>query len=154
MLAGLPRAVVYVDAGSGVAHTPRYIARLLRRVQVGRIQGFFTNSTHQNWTSREIRYGRELVRLLGGTPHFVVNTSGNGRGPLVPKSRVRFGNSFRCNAPGRGLGPEADVGRAAALPQPRRLLLDRQPRPLRRQMRPPRHAAAGRHVLARLRDRS
>lgn len=106
VLAGLPRAVVYVDAGSGLAHTPRYIARLLRRVQVDRIQGFFTNATHQNWTSREIRYGRQLVRLLGGTPHFVVNTSGNGRGPLVPKSRVRHGNSFRCNAPGRGLGPK------------------------------------------------
>lgn len=106
VLAALPHAVVYVDAGSGLAHGAPYIARLLRRVQVGRIQGFFTNATHQNWTSREIRYGRELVRRLGGRPHFVVNTSGNGRGPLVPKSRVRHGNSFRCNAPCRGLGPK------------------------------------------------
>jgi endoglucanase len=106
VLAPLPHAVVYVDAGAGDAHTPRYIARLLRRVGVSRIQGFFTNSTHQNWTRKEIRYGRTLVRLLEGRPHFVINTAANGRGPLIPKSRVRFGNSFRCNAPGRGLGPK------------------------------------------------
>jgi endoglucanase len=106
ILGSLPHAVVYVDAGSGLAHGSRYIARLLRRVKVGRIQGFFTNATHQNWTLREIRYGREVVRRLGGRPHFVVNTSGNGRGPLVPRDRMRFGNSFRCNAPGRGLGPK------------------------------------------------
>ena len=106
VLARLPRAVVYVDAGSGLAHTPQYIARLLRRVGVHKIQGFFTNATHQNWTSREIRYGSTLVRLLGGRPHYVINTSGNGRGPLVPRDRVKHGNSFRCNAPGRGLGPK------------------------------------------------
>jgi endoglucanase len=105
-LAALPHAVVYVDAGAGDAHDVGYIARLLRRVGVGRIQGFFTNSTHEDWTSREIRYGRELVRRLGGRPHHVINTAANGRGPLIPKSRVRFGNSFRCNAPGRGLGPK------------------------------------------------
>jgi endoglucanase len=106
VLARLPHAVVYVDAGAGDAHNVRYIARLLRRVHVDRIQGFFTNSTHQNWTSREIRYGRALVRALGGRPHYVINTAVNGRGPLIPKDRVRFGNSFRCNAPGRGLGPK------------------------------------------------
>jgi endoglucanase len=106
LLAPLPHAVVYVDAGAGDAHNVRYIARLLRRVGVGRIQGFFTNSTHQNWTRREIRYGRELVRRLRGKPHYVINTAANGRGPLIPRSRVRFGNSFRCNAPGRGLGPK------------------------------------------------
>jgi len=105
-LAALPHAVVYVDAGAGDAHDVGYIGRLLRRVGVERIQGFFTNSTHEDWTSREIRYGRELVRRLGGRPHYVINTAANGRGPLIPRSRVRFGNSFRCNAPGRGLGPK------------------------------------------------
>jgi endoglucanase len=105
-LAPLPHAVVYVDAGAADAHTPRYIAQLLRRVHVERIQGFFTNSTHNDWTSREIRYGRTLVRLLGGRPHYVVNTAANGRGPLVPKDRVHHGNEIRCNPPGRGLGPK------------------------------------------------
>ena len=104
-IAALPHVVAYVDAGSGLAHRPARIARLLRRVGVHRIQGFFTNATHQNWTSREIRYGRALMRRLGWGPHQVVNTATTGRGPLVPRDRVRHGNSFRCNAPGRGLGP-------------------------------------------------
>ncbi|ADB51497.1 glycoside hydrolase family 6 protein [Conexibacter woesei] len=106
VLSKLPHAVVYVDAGSGLAHQPRYIAWLLRRVGVHKIEGFFTNATHQNTTRREIAYGRLLVRLLGGRPRFVVNTSSNGQGPLVPRDRVKEGNSYRCNAPGRGLGPK------------------------------------------------
>ena len=105
-LSSLPHAVVYVDAGAGDAHDKGFMARMLRWVGVQRIQGFFTNSTHQDWTSREIRYGSWLVRRLGGTPHFVINTAANGRGPLIPRSRVRSGNSVRCNAPGRGLGPK------------------------------------------------
>ena len=104
-LSALPHAVVYVDAGAADAHSHDFMARMLRWVGVQRIQGFFTNSTHQDWTSREIRYARWLVRRLGGAPHYVINTAANGRGPLIPKSRVRHGNSFRCNAPGRGLGP-------------------------------------------------
>ena len=110
-LSTLPHAVVYVDAGAGDAHDKGFMARMLRWVGVQRIQGFFTNSTHQDWTSREIRYASWLVKKLGGTPHYVINTAANGRGPLIPRSRVRFGNSFRCNAPGRGLGPRptADV---------------------------------------------
>jgi endoglucanase len=104
-LSKLPHAVVYVDAGAADAHDRRFMARMLRAVAVERIQGFFTNSTHQDWTSKEIAYGKWLVRKLGGRPHFVVNTAANGRGPLIPKSRVQSGNSVRCNAPGRGLGP-------------------------------------------------
>ncbi|HYV15376.1 MAG TPA: glycoside hydrolase family 6 protein [Conexibacter sp.] len=105
-LAALPHAVVYVDAGAADAHSHGFMARMLRWVGVDRIQGFFTNSTHQDWTHREIKYGRWLVRRLGGTPHFVINTAANGQGPLIPHSRVKHGNSVRCNAPGRGLGPK------------------------------------------------
>ncbi len=35
----------------------------------------------------------------------MVNTAGGGRGPLVPKNRVKNGNEVLCNPPGRGLGP-------------------------------------------------
>jgi endoglucanase len=104
-LSSLPHAVVYVDAGAGDAHDKGFMARMLRWVGVERIQGFFTNSTHQNWTRREIRYASWLVRRLGGGPHYVINTAANGQGPLIPRSRVRSGNSIRCNARGRGLGP-------------------------------------------------
>jgi endoglucanase len=104
-LSALPHAVVYVDAGAADAHDHGFMARMLRWVGVERIQGFFTNSTHQDWTHKEIRYARWLVRTLGGGPHYVINTAANGRGPLIPRSRVAHGNSYRCNAPGRGLGP-------------------------------------------------
>jgi endoglucanase len=105
VLSRLPHAVVYVDAGASDAHHPKFYAKLLRRIGVHKIQGFFTNSTHQVRTRREIAFASKLVRMLGGRPHYVINTAANGRGPLIPRSRVRHGNSFRCNAPGRGLGP-------------------------------------------------
>jgi len=105
VLSKLPHAVVYVDAGSGLAHGAPYIAAKLRQVGVRKIQGFFTNATHQNWTRREIRYARKLVKLTGGSAHYVINTSGNGRGPAIPRDRVKEGNSYRCNAPTNGLGP-------------------------------------------------
>jgi endoglucanase len=104
-LAALPHAVVYVDAGAADALRSWTAASLLRRVGVSQIQGFFTNSTHYDRTSREIKYGEAVVRRLGGTPHFVINTAVNGRGPLVPHNRVANGNEVRCNPPGRGLGP-------------------------------------------------
>ncbi|HST40833.1 MAG TPA: glycoside hydrolase family 6 protein, partial [Conexibacter sp.] len=106
VLSKLPRAVVYVDAGSGLAHGANYIGAKLRQVGVNKIQGFFTNATHQNRTLKEIKYARQLVKLTGGKAHYVINTSSNGNGPAVPKDRVREGNSYRCNAPSNGLGPK------------------------------------------------
>jgi endoglucanase len=106
VLSKLPRAVVYVDAGSGLAHGAPYIAAKLRQVGVNKIQGFFTNATHQDRTLKEIAYARNLVKRTGGRAHYVINTSGNGKGPLIPNDRVKDGNSVRCNAPGRGLGPK------------------------------------------------
>ncbi len=71
---------------------------------MAKIQGFFLNSTHFDWTKREIRYGQVVSRLTGGK-HFVVNTAENGRGPLRPHDRVHRGNEVLCNPRGRGLGP-------------------------------------------------
>lgn len=104
-LGALPHAVVYVDAGAADALTAGRTARLLRAIGVQRIQGFFLNSTHFDWTSSEIRYGEAIRGRLGGRPHFVVNTAVNGRGPLVPRNRVKQGNEILCNPRGRGLGP-------------------------------------------------
>jgi endoglucanase len=104
ILSQLPRAVVYLDAGAGDAVPAAKTASMLRRAGVSQIQGFFVNSTHFDWTSHEIRYGRQISSLTGGK-HFVVNTAENGRGPLVPRSRVKYGNEILCDPPGRGLGP-------------------------------------------------
>jgi len=106
-LAALPRAVVYVDAGAADAPSVARVAGLLHSIGVERIQGFYVNATHYDFTSREIRYGQSVTRALGGGPgsRFVVNTAVNGRGPLVPRSRVQSGNELHCNPRGRGLGP-------------------------------------------------
>jgi endoglucanase len=105
LLSRLPHVVAYVDAGAADAIAAPRMARLLRRSGVASIQGFFVNSTHYDWTSNEIRYGERISRMIGGK-HFVVSTSANGRGPLAPSSRARYGNEVICNPPGRGLGPK------------------------------------------------
>jgi endoglucanase len=103
-LEALPHTAVYVDAGAADALAAPRTAHLLRRAGVKQAQGFFLNSTHFDWTTKEIAYGQKISRMLGGV-HFVVNTGENGQGPLVPKVRFRHGNEELCNPPGRGLGP-------------------------------------------------
>ncbi|MGI8571212.1 MAG: glycoside hydrolase family 6 protein [Solirubrobacteraceae bacterium] len=75
----------------------------LKRLARG-IEGFFLNSTHFDWTSREIRFGEQISWMTGGK-NFVINTGENGRGPLVPADIVRQGNEVLCNPAGGGLGP-------------------------------------------------
>jgi len=104
LTANCPHLVIYLDAGAADALSARQAARFLRRSGVAKIQGFFLNATHFDWTSNEIRYGEEISALTGGK-HFVVNTGTNGRGPLRPPDIVHQGNEVLCNPPGRGLGP-------------------------------------------------
>jgi endoglucanase len=103
VLSKLPHALVYVDAGAGDALPADYAARLLQRVGVDRIQGFFLNSDHFDWTSREIAYGQQIARLTG--THFIVSTHANGRGPLYRSDPRHQGVEDICNPRGRGLGP-------------------------------------------------
>jgi len=103
----LPHTVVYLDAGSADAHPVKLTAREFVRSGGMSGQGFFLNSTHYNWTRSELRYGQRIVSLLPRVRRFVVSTAVNGRGPLRPKHRARYGNEVRCNPPGRGLGPRA-----------------------------------------------
>jgi endoglucanase len=105
ILSRLPRLAIYLDGGAADALKATRTAELLRKAGVAKIQGFFLNSTHFDWTSKEIRYGEEISRMTGGK-HFVVNTAENGRGPLRPHNRIRNGNEIVCNPRGRGLGPK------------------------------------------------
>lgn len=102
-LAALPHSVVYLDAGAADALSAGYAAHLLRMAGVARLNGFFLNATHYDWTGNELRYGNAISRRVG-FKHFVVSTAVNGNGPLVPSSRVRYGNEVLCNPPGRALG--------------------------------------------------
>jgi endoglucanase len=104
LTANCPQLVIYLDAGAADALSPQAAARYLRRSGVSKIQGFFLNATHFDWTSKEMKFGEKISRLTGGK-HFVVNTGENGRGPLRPQDIVHQGNEVLCNPPGRGLGP-------------------------------------------------
>jgi endoglucanase len=104
LTANCPQLVIYLDAGAADALSAPASARYLRRSGIAKIQGFFLNATHFDWTSREITYGEKISRLTGGK-HFVINTGANGRGPLRPPDIVHQGNEVLCNPPGRGLGP-------------------------------------------------
>jgi endoglucanase len=101
----LPHAVVYVEGGYSDSNSPRYTAKVLNAVDVSKIQGFYTNDTHLNWTIDEVKWGEKVSALTHGK-HFIVNTAQNGNGPLVPSNRVKFGNELLCNPPARGLGPQ------------------------------------------------
>jgi endoglucanase len=103
--ADCPHLVVYLDAGAADGLPARKAARLLLRAGVSKIQGFFLNATHFDWTRREIRYGERISRLTGGK-HFVINTGENGRGPLRSRNIVRQGLEVLNNPLGRGLGPK------------------------------------------------
>ena len=99
-----PHLAVYVDAGAADAAGWQHEVQLLRAAGVQDAEGFFLNSTHFDWTTKEVYYGQEISRALGGV-HFVVNTGTNGQGPLKPPDPVHDGNEVLCNPPGRGLGP-------------------------------------------------
>ena len=105
LTADCPHLVIYLDAGAADALPARAAAGFLNRAGVSKIQGFFLNSTHFDWTSKEIRYGNKISSMTGGK-HFVVNTGENGRGPLAPRNIVKQGNEVLCNPIARGLGPK------------------------------------------------
>ncbi len=99
-----PHLVVYLDGGAADAAKWQNTAQLLNGAGVHQAQGFFLNSTHFDWTTREIGFGQKIGGALGGV-HFVVNTGENGQGPLVPSDPGKNGAEVLCNPPGRGLGP-------------------------------------------------
>ncbi len=104
LTANCPHLVIYLDAGAADAVPAKKVAGYLNAVGISKIQGFFVNSTHYDWTSHEIQFGSQISSMTGGK-HFVVNTGDNGRGPLIPQNRVKAGNEVLCNPVGRGLGP-------------------------------------------------
>jgi endoglucanase len=104
-MAALPHTVVYVEAGYSDANSAGYTARALNQVDIGRIRGFFTNDTHQNWTINEVRWADKVSRQTHGA-NYIVNTAQNGNGPLLNPDPVHQGVEDLCNPPGRGLGPK------------------------------------------------
>ncbi len=100
-----PHVVVYIDAGaSDTLMTPGRYAQMLRASDVAQAQGFFVNSTHNEWVTTEMHFGQEISRDLGGA-HFVVQSGTAGRGPRLNPHPETQGVEDLCNPPGLGLGP-------------------------------------------------
>jgi hypothetical protein len=102
-LGSLPHTVVYVEGGYSDANSVKYIAQALEAIGIHRIRGFFTNDTHNNWTSDETARDAAIAQRVGHT-HFIVNTASNGRGPALNLHPSTQGVEDLCNPPGRGLG--------------------------------------------------
>ena len=97
-------AVVYMEAGYSDANWSATRLASLNAVGVRKIRGFFTNDTHINWTTNEIRWAEKISSATHGA-HFIVNTAENGNGPSSTPTRATQGIEDLCNPPGRGLGP-------------------------------------------------
>lgn len=101
-----PNAIVYIDAGAADwGKKAPTIANWLRKADVAQAQGFALNTSHHDWTSREVRFGLAISRRLNDK-HFVVNTDSNGWGPY-PHGITSF--HWGCTPPGEGLGIEPTV---------------------------------------------
>jgi hypothetical protein len=98
-----PHTLVYLEGGYSDANTVQYTARVLNASGIGKIRGFFTNDTHENWTINEVRWDTRIAKLAHGA-HFIVNTAQNGRGPLLNAHPTKEGVEDLCNPPGRGIG--------------------------------------------------
>jgi endoglucanase len=105
-----PNSIVYIDAGAADwGKDAATIAHWLRNADVADAQGFALNTSHHDWTSREVSFGLAISRRLGDK-HFVVNTNTNGWGPH-PHGHTSVSAYYHwgCTPPGEGLGIEPTV---------------------------------------------
>jgi endoglucanase len=79
LLSRKPNVTTYIEAGASDWRPAREMARYLRAAGVSRVRGFSLNITHFDTSANNVRYGRQISRMLGGK-HFVVNTDENGVG--------------------------------------------------------------------------
>lgn len=106
ILSGLPNATIYLEGGASDWRPARRTAGQLRYLGIHKVRGFMLNATHFDWTSRNIRHGLKISRMVGGKP-FVVSTHQNGRGPQHYWRRVgghRRRINMWCNPRNTALG--------------------------------------------------
>jgi hypothetical protein len=117
-----PRTAVYLDGSQDLYPGTAIMAERLIHAGIGEVDGFFLNTAGFQDTDRSVAYGKSLsacvsVQLTSGTkgcptdvpadpskmPHFVVDTSRNGRGSWRPTKHYADPQVW-CNPPGRGPG--------------------------------------------------
>jgi len=75
------------------------------------------NVTHFDWTAANVRYGKEVSRLVGGK-HFIISTNHSGRGPVHYRKRIDDRKRrvvVNCHPHRRGLGPNPTTNTANRL---------------------------------------
>ena len=146
LIAHCPHLVIYLDAGAADALSPKQAAKYLRRSGVAKIQGFFLNATHFDWTSNEIQFGEKISRPNRGQA--LRRQHRNERpGSAAPAGHRPPGQ--RGPVQPAGTGPRTAADRRHRLPERRHVRVDDQPRRVRRPL--PAGRAEDRRVLARLR---
>jgi hypothetical protein len=112
-LSQLPHALLYVEGGTSDANSPGQVASVLNASDARKIRGFFLNDTHFNWAYNEIKFANQVAQRTGGL-HFVVDTRGDGQGPIYNPHPVTQGIEELCNPPHRGLGPKPGASNGAS----------------------------------------
>ncbi|WP_229326227.1 glycoside hydrolase family 6 protein, partial [Streptomyces sp. UNOC14_S4] len=96
-----PGTSVYLDAGNpGWISDQQRLAGAMLRSGVGHADGFALNVSNFHTTPVTRAYGDRLSALLGGA-HYVVDTSRNGNGPLLPEAAHAAAHAA---PPGPGMG--------------------------------------------------
>jgi endoglucanase len=103
-----PGTAVYIDAGHSGWLPVAEAAERLRAADVEHADGFALNTSNYKSTEEELRYGREVSKLIGGK-HFIVDTSRNGNGAPDVQGDVE---AAWCNPDGRAIGhpPTTNTG--------------------------------------------
>jgi endoglucanase len=106
LLSANRNATVYLDGGHSRWLSAPLLAQRLKAAGVDMARGFSLNVSNFFTTAEEVVYGEAVSTLLGGNKYYVVDTSRNGRGPLLGVP-----NEW-CNPTGRALGtwPSAATG--------------------------------------------
>ncbi len=99
-----PNAAVYIDAGHSNWVPAVEMATRLERAGIEKATGFALNVSNFQPTPNLIAYGQIVATTIDreNPPHFVIDTSRNGLGPL-PEAEDPTGEAW-CNPPGRALG--------------------------------------------------
>ncbi|PPK98098.1 glycosyl hydrolase family 6 [Kineococcus xinjiangensis] len=92
-------ATVYLDAGFPGGQSAQEMAKRLKAAGVKGVRGFSLNVSNYSSTAASTAYGREIRKELGGSGHFVIDTSRNGAGPVSSEDE-----EASCNPPGRRIG--------------------------------------------------
>ncbi|MFI7700030.1 glycoside hydrolase family 6 protein [Nonomuraea sp. NPDC049480] len=120
-----PSTAVYIDGSQDLWPGAEIMAERLVEAGIDKADGFFVNVNSFHTTARSVAYGEKLsacisIQLDTGRkgcpadvkvdpakmPHFVIDTSRNGRGPWTPPKKRYTDPQVWCNPPGRGLGEQ------------------------------------------------